>query len=372
MKIGVVKEIKANENRVGVTPAGVAAFAAHGHEVLIEAGAGLGSMITDADYAAAGAVLVPDRAKVWGASDMILKVKEPLAEEYPLLRPGLLLFTYLHLAAEEKLTRSLLEKGVTGIAYETVQLANGSLPLLAPMSEVAGRMAVQIGAMLLVKHAGGMGVLLGGVPGVHAGHVVIVGGGVVGANAAKMAIGLGARVTILDSSVDRLRYLDDIFGARCQTVASSAFALAEQIASADLLVGAVLIPGAKAPKLVTESMVKTMKPGSVIVDVAIDQGGSVETIDRATTHANPTYVRHGVVHYSVANIPGAVPRTSTFALTNATLPYALRLADLGWQQACRENRALGLGVNTAGGKCICGAVGEAFGLTCATLASVLA
>jgi alanine dehydrogenase len=371
MEIGVVKEIKANENRVGITPAGVMALVSHGHTVRIEAGAGLGSMITDADYAAAGAVLVPDRKEVWGVSDMILKVKEPLADEYPLLRPGLLLFTYLHLAAEEKLTRTLLEKGVTGVAYETVQLANGVLPLLAPMSEVAGRMAVQIGAMLLVKHAGGRGVLLGGVPGVPAGHVVIAGGGVVGTNAAKMAIGLGAQVTVLDSNVDRLRYLDDIFGARCRTVASNAFTLAEQTAAADLVVGAVLIPGAKAPKLVTESMVKNMKPGSVIVDVAIDQGGSVETIDRVTTHADPTFVKHGVVHYSVANIPGAVPRTSTIALTNATLPYALQLADLGWKEACRKNRALGLGVNTADGKCVYEAVGEAFGLSCVSLDSVL-
>ncbi|KAF4530641.1 hypothetical protein B566_EDAN018741, partial [Ephemera danica] len=315
MRIGIPKEIKANENRVAITPAGVAAFKAAGHDVFVETGAGMGSQIPDASYEAAGATMLP-AADVWAKAEMILKVKEPLPQEYAYFRNDLLLFTYLHLAAEASLTDALLASGVTGIAYETVQLPNNTLPLLAPMSEVAGRMATQIGAMLLAKPYGGKGVLMSGVPGVAAARVVIVGGGVVGTSAAKMALGLGANVTILDNSIDRLRYLDDIFGARIQTMASNSYSLAEYVAPADLVIGAVLIPGAKAPKLVTEAMVKSMSPGSVVVDVAIDQGGSVETIDRVTTHAEPTFVKHGVVHYSVANMPGAVPRTSTFALTN--------------------------------------------------------
>ena len=371
MKIGAVKEIKANENRVAITPAGVKALTSNGHTVFIEAEAGLGSMISDQAFESAGAIIIPNADKIWADSDMILKVKEPLPAEYKYLRSDLILFTFLHLAAERPLTEALVNGGTIGIAYETVQLPNNGLPLLAPMSEVAGRMAVQIGAMLLAKHNGGMGVLLGGVPGVDAAHAVIVGGGVVGSNAAKMAIGLGSRVTILDSNVDRLRYLDDIFGSRVQTLTSNEFALAELSANADLLIGAVLIPGAKAPKLIKEYMVKNMKPGSVIVDVAIDQGGSVETIDRVTTHKDPTYEKHGVIHYAVANIPGAVPRTSTFALTNVTLPYALQLANHGWKSACKKNRALALGVNTAHGKLVYSAIGTAFDMPTVSLDSVL-
>ena len=372
MKVGVLKEIKANENRVAITPAGVKALTTAGHEVFIEAGAGKGSLIADKEYTAAGAVMVKDPADVWAGVDMVMKVKEPLESEYKYFRKDLVLFTYLHLAAEEHLTKALLDKGVIGIAYETVQLPNRSLPLLAPMSEVAGRMATQVGAMILTKPFGGMGVLMGGVPGTHAAKVVIVGGGVVGTNSAKMAIGLGARVTIIDNNLERLRYLDDIFGVSIQTMASNPYNLAHETSDADLVIGSVLIPGAKAPKLVTEEMVKNMKPGSVIVDVAIDQGGSVETIDRATSHADPTFVKHNVVHYSVPNIPGAVPRTSTFALTNATLPYAVQLANKGWKAACKENQALALGINTAKGQCVYQAVAEAFKLKHTPLEKILA
>ncbi len=372
MRIGIPKEIKANENRVAITPAGVKALALAGHEVYIEKSAGMGSMITDAQYEAAGAKILPTGADVWGKAEMIMKVKEPLAEEYQYFRKDLLLFTYLHLAAEEHLTDALVKSGVVGIAYETVQLPNRSLPLLAPMSEVAGRMASQVGGMMLSKNYGGKGILRGGVPGVHAAKTVIVGGGVVGTNAAKIALGMGASVTILDNNIDRLRYLDDIFGARIQTMASNSFNLAAEVATADLLIGSVLVPGAKAPKLVSEEMVKTMSPGSVIVDVAIDQGGSIETIDRVTTHANPTYEKHGVVHYSVANMPGAVPRTSTFALTNVTMPYALKLANKGWKTACKEDHALALGINTAGGHIVYEAVAKAFNKPFVELEKVLA
>ncbi|NWQ39646.1 alanine dehydrogenase [Bacillus sp. EB106-08-02-XG196] len=348
MIIGVVKEIKNNENRVALTPAGVVSFVQAGHKVLVEKGAGIGSGFVDADYAQAGAELIELAADVWNQSEMIMKVKEPLESEYKYFRPGLVLFTYLHLAAEPALAQALKDSGVIAIAYETVSV-NRTLPLLTPMSEVAGRMSAQIGAQFLQKFNGGKGILLAGVPGVSRGKVTIIGGGIVGTNAAKMAIGLGADVTIIDLSADRLRYLDDVFGNQIKTLISNPFNIAEAVKEADLVIGAVLIPGAKAPKLVTEEMVKTMKPGSVIVDVAIDQGGSVETIDHVTTHDNPTFEKHGVVHYSVANMPGAVPRTSTMALTNATVPYALQIANKGVVKAISENPALKLGVNVANG-----------------------
>ncbi len=372
MIVGVPKEIKNNENRVAMTPAGVKAMIDNGHQVIIENNAGVGSGITNEEYIAAGAQIMATAKEVFDGSDMIMKVKEPLKQEYGLFKEGQLLFTYLHLAPEPELTAALLEKKVTGIAYETIQLDNGALPLLSPMSEVAGRMSVQIGAHLLEKTFGGKGVLLGGVPGVPAGKVVVVGGGIVGTNAAKMAMGLGADVTIIDVSVDRLRYLDDIFGGRIKTMMSNSFNIAAAVKEADLLVGAVLIPGAKAPKLVKEDMVKAMKPGSVIVDVAIDQGGSIETIDRVTTHDNPSYEKYGVVHYSVANMPGAVARTSTYALTNVTLPYAVQLANKGWVQAVKDNAALAKGVNVVDGKCTYKAVADDLSLTFTPLADVLA
>ncbi len=359
MIIGVPKEIKNNENRVALTPAGVVAFLKAGHQVVIENNAGVGSGISNEEYTAAGAEILATPAEVYTSAEMIMKVKEPLASEYELFNDGQLLFTYLHLAPEPELTAALLKKNVVGIAYETVQPADGSLPLLIPMSEVAGRMATQIGAQFLEKPHGGKGILLGGVPGVTPAKVTIVGGGIVGINAAKMAIGMGAEVTILDVSNARLRYLDDIFGSRIKTLMSNIYNITQAVAEADLLVGAVLIPGAKAPKLVTEEMVKGMKPGSVIVDVAIDQGGSVETIDHVTTHAEPTYEKFGVIHYSVANMPGAVARTSTFALTNATLPYALKLANLGYVEAIRTDLALARGVNVIHGKLTYKAVAEA-------------
>lgn len=370
MIVGIPKEIKANENRVGITPAGVASLCAAGHKVLIEHNAGLGSSITDEEYQRAGASIA-NAAEVWTQAGMIIKVKEPLEQEYQYFRSDLILFTYLHLAAEPQLTAMLVEKGVTAVAYETVQLQNRTLPLLTPMSEVAGCMAVQIAANLLSKHSGGLGILLGGVSGVSRGHLVVLGGGVAGTNAAKMAVGLGARVTILDRNIDRLRYLDDLFGGKVETLASNSHSIATSVSTADAVISTVLIPGARAPKLVTEEMVKGMKDGSVIVDVAIDQGGSVETSDHATTHENPTYVRYGVVHYCVANMPGDVPRTATFALTNATIPYALQLANKGWQQACRENAALALGVNTAKGKCTYAAVAEAFDMEYVPLNTLL-
>lgn len=349
MIIGVVKEIKNNENRVALTPAGVVSFVQAGHKVLVEKGAGIGSGFLDVDYIQAGAEIIDSAADVWAQSEMIMKVKEPLESEYKYFRQGLVLFTYLHLAAEPALAQALKDSGVIAIAYETVSV-NRTLPLLTPMSEVAGRMSAQIGAQFLQKFNGGKGILLAGVPGVSRGKVTIIGGGIVGTNAAKMAIGLGADVTIIDLSADRLRYLDDIFGNQIKTLISNPFNIAEAVKEADLVIGAVLIPGSKAPKLVTEEMVKTMKPGSVIVDVAIDQGGSVETIDHVTTHDNPTFEKHGVVHYSVANMPGAVPRTSTMALTNATVPYALQIANKGVLKAITENPALKLGVNVANGE----------------------
>src|SRR4051794_8411907 len=348
MFIGVPKEIKNNENRVALTPAGVVSFLNAGHTVLVEKDAGIGSGFTNDDYAKAGAEIIDSAEQVWTKADMIMKVKEPLSSEYKYFRQGLILFTYLHLAAEPELAQALKEKGVFAVAYETVSV-NRTLPLLTPMSEVAGRMAAQIGAQFLQKNNGGQGILLAGVPGVNRGKVTILGGGIVGTNAAKMAIGLGADVTIIDLSADRLRQLDDIFGNQIKTLMSNPFNIAEAVAEADLLIGAVLIPGAKAPELITEEMVKSMKPGSVIVDVAIDQGGIVETIDHVTTHDNPTFIKHGVVHYSVANMPGAVPRTSTIALTNVTVPYALQIANKGVFKAISESAALKLGVNVANG-----------------------
>lgn len=362
MIIGVPKEIKNNENRVAITPAGVMSFVQAGHTVIIEKDAGIGSGFTNDDYIKAGAQMIDSAKDVWAQADMVMKVKEPLPSEYDYFRPGLVLFTYLHLAAEPELARALKEKGVTAIAYETVQVGR-TLPLLTPMSEVAGRMAAQIGAQFLEKPEGGKGILLGGVPGVSRGKVTIIGGGVVGTNAAKVAIGLGADVTIIDLSADRLRELDDIFGNQITTLMSNPMNIAQAVAESDLVIGAVLIPGAKAPKLVTEEMVKAMTPGSVIVDVAIDQGGIVETSDHVTTHDNPTYVKHGVVHYAVANMPGAVPRTSTIALTNVTIPYALQIANKGVRQAIADNPALKLGVNVAAGEITYEAVARDLGYT---------
>ena len=371
MIIGVPKEIKNNENRVALTPAGVVAFCKAGHQVVIENNAGVGSGISNEEYRDAGAEVLATPAEVYTNAEMIIKVKEPLSSEYDLFKDGQLLFTYLHLAPEPALTAALLEKNIVGIAYETVQPADGSLPLLIPMSEVAGRMATQMGAQFLEKQYGGKGILLGGVPGVPPAKVTIVGGGIVGINAAKMAIGMGAEVTILDVCNARLRYLDDIFGSRIKTLMSNSYNIAQAVAQTDLLVGAVLIPGAKAPKLVTEKMVKSMKPGSVIVDVAIDQGGSVETIDHVTTHAEPTYERFGVIHYSVANMPGAVARTSTFALTNATLPYALKLANLGYTETIRTDLSVARGVNVIHGKLTYKAVADALNLKHTPLRDVI-
>ena len=350
MIIGVVKEIKNNENRVGVTPAGAEDLCRAGHTVLVEQSAGMGSGFSDESYIKSGALIIADKKELFDRSEMIIKVKEPLAAEYDLFHEGQILFTYLHLAPEPELTNALLRKKVIGIAYETIVGRNNTLPLLTPMSEVAGRMAVQIGAQMLEKPWGGKGILLGGVPGVESAQVVIIGGGIVGTNAAKMAVGMGARVTILDKSTERMAYLDDIFGGRVTTVMSNSYNIGKWVEKADLLVGAVLVPGAKAPKLVSEAMVKSMEAGSVIVDVAIDQGGSVETIDRVTTHSDPTYTKYGVVHYSVANMPGAVARTSTLALTNATLPYALQIANKGWYQALKDDAGLAKGLNVYKGR----------------------
>ncbi|MEP6905296.1 MAG: alanine dehydrogenase [Gemmatimonadales bacterium] len=361
MKIGVPKEIKTNENRIALVPAGAEALVAAGHDVLIQEGAGEGSGFPDALYTAAGARIAPKVATVWEESEMIMKVKEPIKREWPRMRKGQTIFTYFHFAADENLTRAHIESGATCIAYETVELANRDLPLLIPMSEVAGRMAVQEGAKYLEKLYGGRGVLLGGVPGVAPGKVVVLGGGIVGINAAKMAAGLGAKVTILDLSLERLRYLSDVMPANVTLIYSNRHNILEQISTADLVVGAVLIPGAVAPRLIRREDLKTMQPGSVIVDVAIDQGGCVETI-HATTHENPTYVVDGIIHYGVANMPGGVPRTSTLALTNATFPYALRLANLGWKRALKESLPLRKGLNIVDGHVVYPAVAEAFGL----------
>ena len=361
MTIGVPREIKNNENRVAITPAGVHALTTRNHRVLIERAAGEGSGIFDEEYTSAGAEIAQTAAQVFAEADVIAKVKEPLESEYGLLRENQTLFTYLHLAPNAPLAGALARGGVTGIAYETVQMPAGALPLLAPMSEVAGRMSVQVGANMLQKYNGGMGVLLGGVPGVLPAEVVIVGGGTVGTNAAKMAVGMGARVTVLDVNQTRLSHLDDIFGGRISTLVSNEYNVAEAVKKADLLIGAVLVVGARAPKLVTDWMVRDMKKGAVIVDVAIDQGGSVETIDRVTTHDNPCYEKYGVVHYSVANMPGAVPRTSTYALTNATLPYLVSIAEKGAEEAMRRDPTLMAGLNTYRGKITCAHVAEALG-----------
>ncbi|QXM06045.1 alanine dehydrogenase [Crassaminicella indica] len=362
MIVGIPKEIKNNENRVAITPAGVEAFVKAGHKVIIENNAGVGSGFSNEAYENAGAKIIPTPKEVFDQADMIIKVKEPLKEEYDYFKEGQILYTYLHLAPEPELTKALIEKKVVGIAYETVQLEDGSLPLLTPMSMIAGRMATQIGAQFLEKHEGGKGVLLGGVPSVAPAEVVIIGGGIVGTNAAKMAVGLGANVTILDVNMQRLIYLDDIFGGKVKTVMSNSYNIAQAVRKADLIIGAVLIPGAKAPRLVTEDMVKTMEPGSVIVDVAIDQGGSIETIDRISTHDNPTYEKFGVLHYAVANMPGAVARTSTLALTNATLKYGLDIANKGYLAAIKEDKALAKGVNVIDGKITFEAVAKAHNL----------
>lgn len=361
MIIGVPKEIKNNENRVAITPAGVYALVKEGHKVIVEKSAGIGSGIEDSEYSSVGAVIIDEAPAIFKEAEIIVKVKEPLESEYELFREGQTLFTYLHLAPNPALTEALIKKKVSGIAYETVQLADKSLPLLAPMSEVAGRMSVQVGANLLQKYYGGSGILLGGVPGVLPAEVVIIGGGVVGTNAAKMALGLGARVTIVDINVFRLAYIDDIFSGRVSTLMYSEYSTAEIIKKADLLIGAVLVAGAKAPKTVSTEMVKTMKKGSVIVDVAIDQGGSIETIDRITTHDKPSYEKYGVIHYSVANMPGAVPRTSTYALTGVTLPYLLQIANKGPERAMLENKALLLGLNIYKGQITCKAVADSIG-----------
>lgn len=350
MIIGVPKEIKSSEYRVALTPAGAGMLKAAGHEVLVETGAGVGSSFTDDAYTAEGATIIDDVKEVWARAGMIMKVKEPLPEEFGYFHDGLLLFTYLHLAAAPELTKALVEKGVSGVAYETIQMPNGSLPLLTPMSEVAGRMAVQVGSQFLEAFYGGRGILLGGVPGVPPAEVIILGGGIVGTNAARIALGMGASVVILERSADRMRYIDEVFSGRIRTLMSNPYNIACAVKKADLLIGAVLIPGARAPHLVTEEMVQTMKKGAVIVDVAVDQGGTIATIDRVTTHKDPVYEKHGVLHYAVANMPGAVPRTSTLALTNVTIPYALELAGKGLEDAVRANEPLRKGVNTYKGR----------------------
>ncbi len=363
MKIGIPREIKTNENRVALVPSGAEALVAEGHTVLLETGAGLGSGFSDAEYAAVGAHVVATAGEVWAQAELIVKVKEPIEAEWSRIRAEQTIFTYFHFAANEQLTRAHLASGATCIAYETVQLPTGELPLLTPMSEVAGRMSVQEGAKYLEKLYGGRGVLLGGVPGVPPAHVVILGGGVVGAHAAKIAAGMGASVTVLDVSLERLRYLSEVMPTNVQLVFSNRHALLEQIASADLVIGGVLVTGAVAPKLIRREDLKTMRQGAVIVDVAVDQGGCVETT-RATTHENPIYVVDGIIHYAVANMPGGVPRTSTLALTNATLPYVLQLANKGWGLALKDNGALLKGLNIAHGKIIHRAVAEAFDMLC--------
>ncbi len=361
MLIGVPKEIKTREYRVGLVPGGVATLVRHGHAVMIEKGAGIGSGISDEKYLAAGAQIVDQAADVWAKAEMIVKVKEPIESEYPLMREGQTIYTYFHLAALPSLAKALLERKVSAVAYETIQTEDGQLPLLKPMSEVAGRMAVQVGAVTLEKEHGGKGILLSGVPGVRRGRVVILGGGVVGANAAKLASGMGADVAVLDVNLSRLAYLDDIFGSRITPLYSDPDTIEQQVRMADLVIGGVLIPGAKAPKLVSEKLISQMSEGSVVVDVAVDQGGCIETC-KPTTHDNPTYMMHGVVHYCVANMPGAVAQTSTFALNNATIQYGVKLANLGVVEAVKRDRALALGVNTFAGHCTYKAVAEALDL----------
>lgn len=370
MRIGVPKEIKTNENRVALVPAGAESLVSAGHQVVVETGAGEGSGFADAAYTAAGATIGASAAAVWAGADMIMKVKEPIEREWPHMKAGQLIYTYFHFAASEPLTKAVIQSGAIAVAYETVQLPSGELPLLTPMSEVAGRMAVQQGAKYLEKVFGGNGVLLAGVPGVAPGEVVVIGGGVVGINAAKMAAGLGAHVTILDVSLPRLRYLDDVLPANVDTAYSNRHNILEAIQHADLVVGAVLLPGAKAPHLVKRADLAKMQPGAVIVDVAVDQGGIFETI-KPTTHEDPTYFVDGILHYGVANMPGGVPRTSTLALTNATLSYAIKLAKHGWKAACKADSALRLGLNVVEGKVVYPGVAEAFGLPLVPVEQVL-
>ncbi|MBB4688600.1 alanine dehydrogenase [Amycolatopsis jiangsuensis] len=370
MRIAVPREIKRHEYRVALTPAGVHELVGRGHDVFIETGAGSGSSITDEEYVAAGAKVLSTAEETWAEGELVLKVKEPIAEEYPRLREDLVLFTYLHIAADRPLTDALLAAGTTGIAYETVQKPNGALPLLAPMSEVAGRLAPQVGAFSLMKPSGGRGVLPGGIPGVHPARVVVIGGGVAGLNAARVALGLGSDVEILDTNVDRLRQIDNDFGGRIRTVTSNRLSVEEAVLEADLVVGAVLVPGAKAPKLVSNDLVSRMKPGSVLVDIAIDQGGCFAD-SRPTTHDEPTYRVHDSVFYCVANMPGAVPRTSTYGLTNVTLPYAVQLADHGWQAALSADPALALGLNTHRGALTNAPVATAHGLPHTAVETVL-
>ena len=367
MIIGIPKEVKDNEYRVSLTPGGTETLTQAGHTVLVQAGAGEGSGFLDEEYAEAGAEVLSDAAGTWNQAEMVMKVKEPLSQEFEFLREGLLLYTYLHLAAEPEVTKQLLERKVTAIAYETVQVPNGSLPLLTPMSEVAGRMAVQVAAHYLEKMNGGRGKLLGGVPGVRPADVVIIGGGTVGINAAMIALGMGAHVTIIDINADRLRYLDEVLhGKNLTTLSSNPRNIADSVRHADVVIGGVLLPGAKAPHLVTREMIKTMNPGSVVVDVAIDQGGCIETA-RPTSHSDPVFVVDGVIHYCVTNMPGAVPRTSTYALSNATLPYALKLANLGFVKAVKSDGPLAKGVNTCAGHVTCDGVAIAHGLECKPL-----
>jgi alanine dehydrogenase len=361
MLIGIAKEIKVEEYRVAMTPAGVKDLLAHGHQVMVQAGAGGGSGFADEEYSRMGAEIVSTAEEVWKRSEMLMKVKEPIASEYGYLREDLILYTYLHLAADEALTKAMVKSGIIGVAYETVELADRSLPLLQPMSEVAGRMATQIAARYLEKPQGGAGKLMGGIPGVRPAHVVIIGGGTVGTHAAQIAAGMGANVSILDNNLARLRYLDDVMPKNVRTIYSSRGTISELVADADVVIGAVLIPGARAPHLVTREMIGTMRKGSVIVDVAVDQGGCVETT-RATTHSDPTYFVDGVLHYGVANMPGAVPRTSTFGLSNATLSYAIKMADMGLSAALKSDPALRKGVNTYHGKLVYQPVAEAFGM----------
>ena len=370
MKIGVPAEVKNHEYRVALTPAGVQELVRHGHTVLVQAGAGLGSSLTDSVFAAAGARIVEGPDAVWGDADLVLKVKEPIAEEYDRMRSGQTLFTYLHLAASKECTDALVDAGVTGIAYETVELADGSLPLLAPMSEVAGRLAPQVGAYHLMRSGGGRGTLMGGVSGVYAAKVVVIGAGVSGMNAAAIALGMQAEVLLLDTDINKLRAADRIYQGHLQTVASNSYEIERAVLDADLVVGAVLVAGARAPKLVTNAMVAEMKPGSVLVDIAIDQGGCFED-SRPTTHAEPTYRVHESVFYCVANMPGAVPHTSTYALTNVTLPYVLQLADRGWKDALRADPALALGLNTYDGHVVSEPVAAAHGRRALPLADAL-
>ena len=371
MRVGIPREVKNHEYRVAITPAGVNEMLRHGHEVLIEESAGVGSSISDEDYSAAGARIVPTANDVWAQADLVLKVKEPIAEEFPRMRPGQVLFTYLHLAASRECTTALINSGVTAIAYETVELSDGSLPLLAPMSEVAGRLAPQVGAEALMRANGGRGVLLGGVSGVHAAKVVVIGAGVAGMNAAAIALGMQAEVLLFDRNISRLRQVDAIYQGHMQTIASNAYQIERAVIDADLVIGAVLVPGAKAPKLVSNELVSRMKPGSVLVDIAIDQGGCFED-SRPTTHAEPTYRVHDSVFYCVANMPGAVPHTSTYALTNVTLPYALALADHGWRAAVSADAALASGVNVHDGALVYRAVAEDLNISHTPLAEVLA